>query len=370
MLIPYGPPDAQGTRPELVETFGELELEYAAVRKSAAILDRPDRGVIEVTGAERIDFLNNMITQELKPAGTPLAAGAAVRSYWLNRKGRIDADMLIIELGDRMLIELDVHTAADTVASLDGFLFAEDCTLSDASESLHRFDLFGPGAAALLGTPDLTGNAATTVEIAGKSVTVARRDETGSPGFVLIVALADAEAVYDALVQAGAAKDPEAPPNTEEGRVLLRPVGWHAFNIARVEAGTPLFNIDFGPDNLPAESGALESRVSFTKGCYLGQEVVARMHSLGAPKQQLASLRFTNPDAQPSGGAPIYNAEDSDTQVGTITSSSISPLLGAEPVAFAMVKTKHASGGTSLWVYTDQGRIEATVQEDLAFVGA
>jgi folate-binding protein YgfZ len=145
-------------------------------------------------------------------------------------------------------------------------------------------------------------------------------------------------------------------------RVGLRPAGWHAFNIARIEAGSPLYYIDFGPDSLPAETGVLEDRVSFKKGCYLGQEVVARMHSRGHSKQVLVGVDFdTVPDPttgfplQPLGGTPVHLATPvtgKDEPVGMVTSSTLSPMNGSRPVALVQLKQAHIAPGTALVVPT------------------
>ncbi|MEM9066340.1 MAG: aminomethyltransferase family protein [Planctomycetota bacterium] len=373
-FLPYGPPDAEGRQVEVPEAFNAVELEYAAIRKSAALLDEPHRGVVEVRGADRIEFLNNMITQELKD----LETFACRPSFWLNRKGRIDADILVVHMPDRTLFDLDVHTAAHTAQTLTDFIFAEDAALRDATEDLHRMSLHGPGARALLASLCDTGNTIASIEpggvatakIAGAETIVARCDQTGECGMLLFVPAEAAPAVYASLIEAGAPADPEAPPNTEEGRVGLRPIGWHAFNVARIEHGTPLFNLDFGGENLPAETGVLDERVSFTKGCYLGQEVVARMHALGKPKQKLVGLRFETQDAQPFTGCKVFAASDEDSvgdPIGSITSSTLSPLLGAEPIAFASVRTKFAEQGTQLIVEAEGARAKATVQPSLRF---
>src|SRR5690349_2726045 len=111
----YGPPEAAVL---VAETFGELEREYAALRSGCIILDQPQRTVLEVTGPDRLPFLNRMLTQELKD----LAPGQVRRSFWLNRKGRIDADLRVIELGDRTLLDLDIHAAARALAGLSSFI--------------------------------------------------------------------------------------------------------------------------------------------------------------------------------------------------------------------------------------------------------
>lgn len=315
---------------EIVATLGDLESEYAAVRRGAGLLDGPHRATILVTGSDRRDFLNRMVTQELKD----LDAGVARQTFWLNRRGRIISDLLLAEFGDRILADLDVHGAGQVVESLGEFLFTEDVEITDVTDEFHHLALHGPQTprviAAATGDPDaadLPDLACATLDVGGVEVMAVRRDQTGGPGVELILPVADAEAVWDALLAAGATLD--------EGRTRVRPIGWHAYNIARVEAGTPLFNIDFGTDSLPHETGVLAQRVSFTKGCYLGQEIVARTEHLGRPKQQLVGLRPAR-DLLPVAGADIVDA--GGKAVGAVTSSTLSPMLGAVPIAFAMIR--------------------------------
>jgi folate-binding protein YgfZ len=350
--LPYGPPRGDGAVCEIPATFGSVESEYAAIRRSVGLVDAAHRGTVRVTGADRSDFLNRMVTQELAGAG----AGSVRASFWLNRKGRIDADLLVVELGDEMLIDLDVHQAAATVESLDAFIFTEDVALEDATESTHRIQMHGPAAAALLAhvvegdDPALEPHAAARVRIGGIDVVAARRDQVGETGLDLFVALADAERAWTALLDAAVDRP-------------ARPVGWYAFNIARIEAGTPLFNVDFGTTNLPHETGVLDERVSFKKGCYLGQEVVARMQSLGRPKQMLMGLRLHS-ERLPVADAEVFAVGEGGgvgDQVGVITSSTISPMLGGAPIAFAMLRTAEAEEGAKVLVSAEGEHVEAEV---------
>ncbi len=333
---------------ELVATFGDLESEYAAVRRGAGILDSPHRATIVVTGADRRDFLNRMLTQELKT----LDAGGVYRSFWLNRRGRILADLLLAELGDRLLLDLDVHGAQEAVASLSEFLVAEDVEIKDAGESLHHLAMHGPQAPAVIaaatGTPGVPLEGACELRIGGVEVVAIPVDQTGGAGFELIMPGHEAEAVWDALLAAGEA--------IGQGR-RVRPVGWHAFNIARIEAGTPLYNIDFGPENLPHESGVLRERVSFTKGCYLGQEIVARTENLGKPKQQLVGLRPVR-DLLPEAGTEVLA---DGKPVGVVTSSTLSPMLGSAPIAFAMLRSQAGAVGTTVQLEAEGEQTEAVV---------
>jgi folate-binding protein YgfZ len=378
-LAVYGAAEADV---RLVETFGELELEYAALRKSCILLDEPQRGVLELAGPDRLEFLNRMLTQELKgiqPFGVR-------NSFWLNRKGRIDADLRVIELGARTLLDMDVHAVERTAKGLSAFIITEDVRLRDLTESTHRLALHGPTGPALLqaistpagGVPlgDLTPGRASLVKIGSAEVVVDRDDATGEIGLELTCAAADAVAIYQQLVETG--QEHNGGGAEPASRFRLRPAGWHAFNIARIEAGRPLYYLDFGPDSLPHESGVIRDRVSFTKGCYLGQEVVARMESRGHSKRQLVALRFepSSPAARgtigearlPVTGAHVFPAGDEATDpIGAVTSSTLSPMLGGEPICFAAVKPDHVAPGTVVRVAADGAMISGTVQPSLVF---
>jgi folate-binding protein YgfZ len=368
---------------EMVETFGEIASEYASLRRGCALFDMTNRGTIEITGADRLDFLDRMITQQVKG----LAPYRCVRSFWLNRKGRIDADLRVLTLEDRVLLDLDWLTVDRARSTLDAFVITEDVAITDASAEWSRLAIHGPTTLDLLqtvathraGAPlaDLSEGAACLLEIAGAETIVDRWDECAEVGAHLWLRSSDVERVWLRLVEAGSPHDDngngDAPGATPQSRIRLRPGGWHAYNIARVEAGTPLYNIDFGEQSLPGETGVLRDRVHFRKGCYLGQEVVARMDALGKPKQILVALRFDH-DAndrivQPFPGAHVMEmTEDAAETVGAITSSTISPMLGGEAIAFAQVRTKYAENkDANLVVAAEGSRVRATVQDSLRF---
>jgi folate-binding protein YgfZ len=374
--MPYGgagSAEAATEPPEIVAGYGLLELEYAAFRRGAAVVERSCRGTVAVRGGDRIEFLNRMVTQELKG----MAAGDVRTGFWLNRKGRIEADLVFAEVPAAvdndafMLIDLDVHDAARTVTSLTAFLFNEDVHLADQTAEWGRLAVHGPEGAMLLsnaGADDASLEALNAdlrcvrTQLAGVPAVLVRRDQCGAPGVEVFVPVSGLARVWDALVSQHDA--------TAGGRRRARPAGWHAYNIARIEAGTPLHHVDFGTDSLPHESGVIGERVSFRKGCYLGQEVVARMESLGKPKQRLVGLRIAE-DALPVAGSPVFELGADGAPgnpVGSITSSTLSPMLGASSVAFAMVRTAHAEPGTVLGVPAEGVRATATVQPRLRFL--
>lgn len=393
-------PDAAGHEPVMVvEAIEPVEIEYAALRRSgsAVVLDRPERGAIEVRGSDRLDFLNRMLTQELRA----FEVGTVRRSLWLNRKGRIDADLTLVNLPDRLLMETDVFAVAHTIGTLREFVFAEDVEFVDVSERTHRLSLHGPAAAAVLSAIAADATEKEAVETIGHNraavlragvsgrggVSAAkvdappgvvwRTDTTGEIGLELLVPVEAARTLYEAVSVSessgrGSADRPD--------RHVVRRAGWHAYNIARLEAGTPLFRFDFGTTNLPHELGreTLADRVSFKKGCYLGQEVVARMESLGHPKQRLVSLRLDSAPAQGvadplhadlaevrTGCAVVERDEPGATVVGAVTSASMAPMLGGTTLALAMVRWSHAQEGTRVWVQVGGARLAATVRERL-----
>jgi len=359
--------------PEIVAGYGLLELEYAAFRRGAAVMDMAHRGTIAVRGADRVDFLNRMVTQELKD----IAAGDVRAGFWLNRKGRIVADLLFVHVPDAdgtpplTLVDVDIHDAALVVSTLHSFLFAEDVQITDESALWGRLAVHGPEGGALLSNAGVDDVALEALNqdarcvrstIAGVAAVFARRDQCGSPGVEIFLPREAAGRAWDALVSQHDVQ--------EIGRRRARPAGWHAYNIARIEAGTPLHHVDFGPDNLPHESGILHARTSFKKGCYPGQEVVARMESLGKPKQRLVALRMTE-DALPTAGSPVFERGadgEPGNPVGAVTSSTLAPMLGAASVAFAMVRTAHSEPGAVLLVPAEGGRATATVQPGLRFL--
>ncbi|MCI0362665.1 MAG: hypothetical protein L0Y44_06360 [Phycisphaerales bacterium] len=365
--IPYGLADQQ-TEPacQLVADFGDVQPEYAAIRRGAAVLDSPHRGTLLITGKDRRDFLNRMVTQELKD----LARGVAKQAFWLNRKGRIDADLLLVELGDQLLVDLDINQAAHTVKTLSEFVFSEDVEIKDVSSRYHHIAVHGKLAAQVLTAAAANGSGidrlgplrALSITIANVPLVIAHRDQTAEPGYELFIPYDQAVSVWDALIERGDLPSGASHRGLSSAAVA-RPIGWHAFNIARIEAGTPLFNIDFGPTNLPHETGLLSERVSFTKGCYLGQEVVARLENLGKPKQILVGLRVHS-DSLPIAGAQVFERNNDNSmgdQIGVVTSSTLSPMLGAVPIAFAMLKTAKAAPGATVLVNAEGEQASAVI---------
>jgi folate-binding protein YgfZ len=346
---------------EIVSTFGEVPAEYSAVRKSCGLLDLPFRGIIELTGKDRWTFLNNLISNQVfdKQTKTVLTAGAGVYAFLLNAKsGRIIADMNVIERGDRTLLELDARLVKTVADAIEKYHFAEQVKIASRADDLHEIALHGPGGAAILGTPELAPNASAAVNLFGHDCIVWRDDVAGVPGHHVIVPTDAARPIWMELLSRFGQSD-------QIGKRQLRAIGWAAFNATRIEAGRPIFGIDFDDTILPHESGPLLDRaVSFTKGCYPGQEIVARMHARQQVARKIAGIRFEG-DTLPIAGAKI--TDDAGNEIGGVTSSTISPVLSNAAIALGILKRPHFNVASAVHVPAE-GEIRNATVVDLPFV--
>lgn len=358
-----------GNTAEIVAMFDSVETEYASIRRGAALCDRPQRGTLEIHGAQRLEFLQRMLTQDMKG----FASGQTREAFWLNRKGRIEADLLLCQIDDRIVVDCAGAVAAETATALNGFIFSEDVKIADVTSSSYRIAIHGPKALHLL---EQAGASAAAIEslqasascaqttIASSSCLLARADSCGVCGVEIFVARANALDVWNALLGVHDL--------LQGGQRRGRPCGWLAYNMARIEGGTPLFEVDFGSTSLPGETALLDRRVSFTKGCYLGQEIVARMNSLGKPKQIVRAFRMET-NTLPVDGAQVFSViadRSIGDEVGVVTSSTISPMLGAACVGFATVRFAHSAAGTQLTIAAEGRPERAAVQAQLTSVRA
>lgn len=343
-FLPYGP-DVR-----IVESFGEVEAEYAAIRKGASLMDSPHRGVVILTGKDRLSFLHNKVTNDTNG----LAPGKGCYAYLLNLKGRIIMDMNILQMEEATLIEMDQRLTGEFVSVMEKYIFTEDVRVLNGSEQLGRLTVIGPRGGEFLGkvtdggVATLTENFSHVKRTIGKAaVTVFRNDLCGELQFELIVPRDQLVELWQILQEAGADD--------------LRAIGWSAFNTARIEAGTPLYGIDMTDNYLPMETGPWYLRgVAVTKGCYLGQEIVARMHAHKTVARLLVGLKVSG-EKLPMAGTEVLG--EGSQQVGIVTSSCLSPMLGNVPVALGYVKKPYATGGKSVEVYAEGARSAAEVKE-------
>ncbi|MFP4222879.1 MAG: YgfZ/GcvT domain-containing protein [Phycisphaeraceae bacterium] len=367
----YGPPEEGGA--EIAATFGHYPAEYAAIRQRVGIAHLPQRGLVRLTGADAADFLHRLVSQDING----LQPGRTRRALQLTAKGRIVADLLVHRREDALLVETDRIDVPQLTEVLSSRLFAEDVIMEEISGSRTALSLHGPAALALLrASSEAADELANGLEpgenrelsLLGRTVLVHRRDVCGVMGLHLWAEAESAAELWQALLEK-AGFDAEAEREADEQyaqrrRQTLRgrPVGWMAINTCRIEAGTPMFHIDFGPDSLPGEVVPVqEEAVSFSKGCYLGQEIVARMQSLGHPARVLVALELGT-DKLPVAGTQVLDPQDPTEVIGGITSSALSPVQGNVAIALAMMKWDRHEPGSKVAVIAEQTAIEGEVR--------
>lgn len=325
---------------------------YQAARTASAILDRAARGKLVVAGSDRRTYLHAMLTCEV----APLQPGSGTYGAFLTPQGRMIADMRLLELGDLILMDLDRARAADVLQRLDQFVFSEDVQLGDVSDTFGLISLVGPAAGGVASRA-LGGGAAegltsslldswaefqnARVSWRGVPVIVAASTETGARGFDFFAPVEAAGALAGALSREGAARlDPAAA------------------EVLRVEAGRPAFGVDMDQDTIPLEAGIEARGISFTKGCYPGQEVVVRIlhRGHGRVARKLAGLLIDGGEAP--GRGDLLRAGDRDA--GRVTSGVFSPALG-RPIAMAMLQRDFLEPGTQLTVLHGGTPFPATV---------
>ncbi len=300
-LQPSGAAGAEYTRfagRSIPGHHGDPAAEYAALKCGAALVETP-RTVLRLTGKDPAGMLNAILTNDV-PEGDE-----GVYAALLDPKGRVQTDLRVLKDGGELLILTEPEGAEAARTILGRYAPFSRVKVKDLSGSVAPWailGLYGPRAAGLLGDPELEEHEARRLDVAGTTL-LAAGVRHPVPGFDLIGPVDELQEVRRRLIENGAS-----------------PVGIHAYETLRVEAGNPRFGPDITPENFPAEAGILERAVSFAKGCYPGQETVARMHYRGHPNRALHRLAVEGEAPQP--GTPILQ---NDKQVGRIT--SVAPLL-------------------------------------------
>jgi glycine cleavage system T protein len=325
--------------------YGDPKAEYRMLRYGFGLIDLSNRGLIRVAGRDRERFLNAMLsnnTADLEP-------GQGCYATFLNAKGHMVTDLVVYAEAASYLLEVEPHTVTTFLEAIDFFVISEDVTFAVETGKRAALAVQGPKAsdvlAAVSGQEPL-GNLAPygsrSYRIADHEVWVAWRSYTREPGYLLIIDPAAAAAVWATLRQQGEAF---------EGGM----VGLEALNTLRIESGTPRFGVDMTEATIPIEAN-LQSAISYTKGCYVGQEVIARIDARGHVNRQLVGLLLGDAGL-PEAGARIYSPE---REVGWITSATQSPTM-QQTIALGYVRRESLAPGTALQVRTDAGHIPATV---------
>src|SRR6185312_11762540 len=297
----------------------ELDAQYRQLREECGVLVR-DRGFIDVLGADAAEYLQGQVTNDVEA----LAVGEGQYAALLDRKGHMQTDLRLVRVGEAaILIDLEPQVKDQALKHLTMYSVGRDVRVGDATDERGLVSLIGPRAAEIAATAPLPefANEPTTIAVVDV-VAIGTRD-----GIDLLAPLAERERVMAALVEAGAVE-----------------VSPEAAEIVRVEAGVPRFGAEMDARTMPAEAAIVDDAVSFTKGCYIGQETVARLHYKGKPNRHLRGLKLSGA-AVP--GAALRLGEK---EVGTLGGAVVSPALG--PIGLAIVR-REAEPGTELTVGED-----------------
>jgi folate-binding protein YgfZ len=316
-----------------------------AVREGAALCRRPELRTLLLEGPDRVRFLNGMLTQDVRALGP----GQSALALKVSAKGRIEASVRVRATEDRLLLEVRALRADKLLRTLEQHMIMDDCSIRDVSSERTVLSLLGPASASLLGA--LLGAPLPALEVSdgpqggvkaparsGLSEAIAPAGGLTSPttgpdafveldGLTLHVPPARADALFSGLERLGAA-----------------PISEAELEIVRIERGVPVDGPELDEDTLPMEA-KLSAAVSLEKGCYVGQEVIARGTNLGGVQYGLVGVAL-GAQASPPGTSLYAGAEDKPQ--GELCSVCYSPRLG-QHIALAYVRKAHEAPGTELW---------------------
>ena len=325
-------------------TFGELKGrevveripgrdEDRALRTGAGLFDASVREVVRLTGPDRVSFLQGMVTQDVEG----LAIGSVADAALLTPKGAMVADARVVRRADDFLLLSEPGYGPMVLGTLEKYLISENAELADATARFGQLSVVGPEAEALaarvlgLGAP--AGAAARPFEASG-SIGWALPQGLLLPGVDLLLPVEALPTVFERLLEGGAT-----------------PVGFAALEVLRVERGTPRFGADMDEKTIPLEAN-LQRAIHYQKGCYIGQEVIARATFRGHVNRHLVGLRFAGPVPAPR--TELFTGE---RRVGWVTSVVDSPRLG--PIGLGYAHRDVAQPGTELAVAG--GTVKATI---------
>jgi len=298
----------------------ELDAQYRQLREECGLLDRSGRGKLLVKGPEAAEYLQGQLTNDIEA----LEPGDGCYAALLDRKGHMQADMRVLRLSaDEIGLDVEPEALPAARRHLEMYKVGREVQVEDLSEERSILSLIGPRSVDLAGSAPLPEHASEPVSIEGIECLAVGT----ALGIDLIAVAAASDRLRAALGETGA---PE--------------VDHAAAEILRIEAGTPRFGSEMDTATMPAEAGIVSSAVNFEKGCYIGQETVARLHYKGKPNRHLRGLRLS------AAAAPGATLRLGEKEVGRLGGSCVSPVHG--PIALAIVR-REAEPGAELLVGED-----------------
>lgn len=333
---------------EIVGAYGDAPAEHRALTAAAGVLDLSFRSRVCLTGADRVRFLHGQVTNDVKKLGS----GEGCYSALTTAKGKMQSDLNIFCLQDELLLDFEPGLAATVTGRLEKYIVADDVQVVDVAPHYGLLSVQGPRAGAVIQAMGLFTEIPVKPLASRKisdavlgEIYVMNHARLGATGFDLFVPLPALGAVADKLIAAA---------KSEGGRAC----GWSAFEIARVEVGIPRFGADMDETNIASECGIEVRAISYNKGCYIGQEVLNRIHSVGHVNRELRGLKFaTDLKTLPARGDKLFQGEK---EVGHIASAVFSPRLNCG-IALGYVRREANAPGTELTARAEAKEISATV---------
>jgi folate-binding protein YgfZ len=321
--------------------------QYRALHEGAGLVERSHRGRLRLSGADRRDYLQGLLTNDI--AG--LSPGTGCYAALLTAQGRMISDMSLAETGSAIVMDLERAVTGKVFAHLERFIITEDVQVTDETESVAQIGVFGPEASTVVSRVigvDASGLEShrpfdnRTWQWNGVPVLGIRRDDIGVPGFDLLIGIDRAGSLSQAVRDQGAL---EVDPDVVE--------------VSRVEAGRPIFGRDMTEETIPLEAGIEDRAISFTKGCYVGQEIIIRVlhRGHGRVARRLVGLTMDPAAEVPAAGDRVRSAE---RDIGTVTSAVRSVALD-RPIAMAYVQRDFAEPSTEVSVVSRGALVPGSV---------
>ncbi len=329
----------------LPDSYTSLREEYDALTGAVGLVRRSQVGRLELTGEDALDLLNRLSTNKLED----LTPGAGMGSVLTSAKGRIVDMLLVLMLEDRLLLFVGPDARERVAEWIDFYTFVEDVTVRDVTPHTAMFSLIGPGAATLV--EELAGEGVATLppygvlsaSLGGVGATVVRDDFGTLPGFDVMASAEDGDRLWRYLVERSAGDG-------------ARPVGSLALETVRVEEGVPAPGLELSEDYNPLEAGLLK-HISFNKGCYIGQEVIARLDTYKKVSKYLVGLSWNGQELPPAGASLTVDGKRS----GVVTSAVKSERL-QRGIGLGYVRKAYAEPGSTLTLEQDGVEVEVRVE--------
>jgi folate-binding protein YgfZ len=333
---------------QAVARYRDSMAEHGALRTAAGMIDLSFRSRLCLVGADRVRFLHGQVTNDIKR----LAVGQGCYAALVTAKGRMESDLNIYCLAEELLLDFEPGVAAAVTQRLERYIVSDDVQVIDVAGLYGLLSVQGPAAETVVRklvwfdtAPEQPFEVVKGNDPALGEIYLANHARLGACGFDLFVPVEALPAVADSLLAAVTS-------------VGGRACGWQAFETARVEAGRPRFGVDMDEQNFPQEAGIEDRAVSYAKGCYIGQEVLNRIHTQGHVNRTLCGLRLASDlPTLPQKGDPLLQA---DKAIGWVTSSVFSPALDSN-IALAFMRKEASEPGTELLLRSGSGESLARV---------